>query len=442
MVLTMVVNHTIRAQQQMTLRECMEYAVKNSTKKKIQEADFSDAQINRRDAILKAFTPTISAGTYAYSNFGRTVDPETNTYISTTSFNNGYSVSGSLTLFDGFAALNNIKISKTAVKMGVSEEQKVRDEICLAVMEAYYNVVFHSEMTIVLDRQVATAEENLKLVRRQHELGQKGYVDVVQTEADLAEKQSQRVKTNNLLNNAVLTLKDVMLWPVDMDLQIDKSMLTKTFASMLNDNSESAEALAEQAKTYLPSVSLAKGEMDQAKFALKTAKWQFVPTLSLSGGWSTSFYTYPGRKDYKAPPFGRQWRNNGGEYVQLSLSFPLYDRLSRHSNLVKRKNDYRRARARYEQTLHDVETEVSRALQDREGAMTAFIHARKHSEAQEESYQLNQKKMVQGMISPIEFQTISNAYLNAQAEQLNAMLQYYLKSSVVKYYKGISYLEQ
>ena len=46
------------------------------------------------------------------------------------------------------------------------------------------------------------------------------------------------------------------------------------------------------------------------------------------------------------------------------------------------------------------------------------------------------------MISPIEFQTVSNAYLNAQAEQLNAMLQYYLKSSVVKYYKGISYLEQ
>ena len=174
LVLTVAVHHTTTAQQQMTLRECMEYAVQNSTKKKIQEADFSDAQINRRDAILKAFTPTVSAGTYAYSNFGRTVDPETNTYISTTSFNNGYSVSGSLTLFDGFAALNNIKISKTAVKMGVSEEQKVRDEICLAVMEAYYNVVFHSEMNAVLDKQVQTAEENLKLVRRQHELGQKG----------------------------------------------------------------------------------------------------------------------------------------------------------------------------------------------------------------------------------------------------------------------------
>ena len=92
----------------------------------------------RRDAILKTFTPSVSAGTYAYSNFGRAVDPETNTYTNTTSFNNGYSLSASITLFNGFSAINNIRISQTAVKMGISQEDKLRDELCLAVMEAYF----------------------------------------------------------------------------------------------------------------------------------------------------------------------------------------------------------------------------------------------------------------------------------------------------------------
>lgn len=61
---------------------------------------------------------------------------------------------------------------------------------------------------------------------------------------------------------------------------------------------------------------------------------------------------------------------------------------------------------------------------------------------QEEAYRLNEKKLMQGLISPIEFRTVLNDYLNAQAELLNARFQYLLKSSVVKYYQGISYLNQ
>lgn len=149
-IMTLVLGCSIHAaclaQEAMSLYACMAYAVENSSKKKIQDADNADALVSRRDAILKAFTPKVSAGTYAYSNFGRAVDPETNTYISSTSFNNGYSVDGSIMLFDGFSALNNIKISNIAVKMGISQEQKLRDEICLSVMEAYYNVLFHTQM--------------------------------------------------------------------------------------------------------------------------------------------------------------------------------------------------------------------------------------------------------------------------------------------------------
>ena len=63
----------------MTLHDCMEYAVSNSTKMRIQQAAIGDAQIDRRDAALKLFTPQISAQTYAYYNFGRSIDPQTNT---------------------------------------------------------------------------------------------------------------------------------------------------------------------------------------------------------------------------------------------------------------------------------------------------------------------------------------------------------------------------
>ena len=437
-----------KAQNIMTLKECMEYAVSNSTKMRIQQADIRDAQVERRSAILEAFTPSISAGTYAYSNFGRSVDPETNTYRSTTSFQNGYQASGSIALFNGFQAVNNIKISKTAESMGLSRQEQTRDEICLATMEAYYNVVYYSQMVKAIEEEVAAATKAVQLARKQEQLGQKGYADVVQIEADLAAKEYKLVNTRNMYNDAFLTLKDIMFWPLDQKLAIDYSMADEKALSngeqlvVQGALSENKEELVANALETLPAAYIAKGEMMNAKRALSTAKWQLLPSLNLSGGWSTSYFTYPDEKGYVSTPFRDQFTNNMGEYIQLSMSIPIYGRLYRQATISKKKNAYIRATAQYDQKVREIEAEVTRALQDKQGAEAAFLQAHKQVQMQTEAYKYNTKKFEQGMISPIEYQTASGNYLSAKAEQLNALLKYYLKKSIVEYYSGIPYLEQ
>ena len=441
----------------MDLKACMRYAVEHSTKMRIAHADNRDAQIDRRDAILAAFTPTIEGGTYAYSNFGRSIDPETNTYIRTTSFHNGYSLSAGINLFNGFQAVNNLKVTKTAQLMGLTKEQQTEDQVCLATMEAYCNVLYYTEMQKALQAQVATAEKAVQLATRQEQLGQKSHADVVQMQSDLAERQYQLTTCRNNLNNAVITLKDVMFWPIEKPLKIDglDVGLSHRGNRIVNDSlvrlpqcdsptgqAENIAQLVEFAKTNMPAVLLAEGTMKNARLALKTARWQLLPRLSLYGGWSSSYFTYPGMEGYVPTPYFEQLKNNGGEYVQLSLSIPIFDRLSKHSNIAKRKNAYDRAQADYEQTLQTVEAEVRRAIADRDGSADALRQADTRAELQQEAFALNTKRFEQGLISSIEYQTASNNYLNALAEQLNARLQYFIKCSVVTYYKGISYLEQ
>jgi outer membrane protein len=423
----------------MSLKDCMHYAVEHSTKMRIQQADNRDAQIDRRDAILDAFTPQVSGSTYAYYNFGRSIDPETNTYSLTTSFHNGYSLSAGIYLFNGFQAVNNLKITKTAQEMGITKEQQLEDQICLATMEAYCNVLYYTEMEKALQAQMATAEKSLQLAQRQEELGQKSHADVVQMQSDLAERQYQLTTCHNNFNNAMITLKDVMFWPIDEPLKIDGSM-GETMP--LLTYSEDVSMMVEQAKNRMPSVVLAEGTLNNARLALKTARWQTLPTLALYGGWSSSYFTYPGKDGYVPTPYFDQIMNNRGEYVQLSMSIPIYDRLSKHSNIAKRKNALDRAEADYEQTLQTVEAEVRRAIADRDGTADALRQADTRAALQQEAFALNGKRFEQGLISSIEYQTASNNYLNALAEQLNARLQYFIKNSVVNYYKGISYIDQ
>ncbi len=426
----------------MGLKDCMHYAVEHSTKIRIAQADNRDAQIDRRDAIFAAFTPTIDGNTYAYSNFGRSIDPETNTYIRTTSFHNGYSLSAGINLFNGFQAVNNLKITKTAQLMGLTKEQQTEDQICLATMEAYCNVLYYTDMQKALQAQVATAEKAVQLATRQEQLGQKSHADVVQMQSDLAERQYQLTTCRNNLNNAVITLKDVMFWPIEKPLKIDESFSRLPQCDSPTTGTENISQMVEFAKTNMPAVLLAEGTMKNARLALNTARWQLLPRLSLYGGWSSSYFTYPGMEGYVPTPYFEQLKNNGGEYVQLSLSIPIFDRLSSHSNIARKKNAYDRAQADYEQALQTVEAEVRRAIADRDGSADALRQADTRAELQEEAYALNTKRFEQGLISSIEYQTASNNYLNALAEQLNARLQYFIRNSVVRYYEGVPYIEQ
>ncbi|NLZ20079.1 MAG: TolC family protein [Bacteroidales bacterium] len=411
----------------------MIYAISNSTKVRIQQAAIGDAQIDRRDAALALFTPQINAQTYAYYNFGRSIDPQTNTYFNTTSFHNNYGVSAGLDLFDGFKAVNNYRISKTGMQIAASQEEQVEADICLAVMEAYYNVVYYKRLSDVYGEQAAVAEQALAKARRQEELGQKGHADVVQMEADLADRQYDLTNTYNMYESQRMTLADLMFWPVDEELVIDTSM------PLWQVEPVSTEAVVDFALEHNPTVQIASMQQLNARRELNTAKWQVLPTVGLYAGWSTSYYTYQGSQ---TAVFQDQFKNNSGEYVQLSISIPIWNRLGKSSRIAKKRHAYEKATAELDQKRRDVESEVRRAVQDRDGSATAWQQARRKAEVQAEAYQLNLKKLEQGLISPLEFQTANNNYLKAQADEMNSLFKYLIKQAVVKYYNGIDYIEQ
>ena len=436
----------------MTLHDCMAYAISNSTKVRIQQAETGDAQIARRNALLRAFTPSVSGSTYAYYNFGRSIDPETNTYVTETSFHNGYSVGAGIDLFNGFSAVNNLKISRTSLAIGQTQEKQVEADICLAVMEAYYNVVYYKRLCDVYEEQVAAAEQALAKARRQEELGQKGHADVVQMEADLADRQYDLTNTRNMYRDQKMNLADLMFWPVDSDLVIDTGMPGQArhdgenvlygenvIPDLIRDLN--ADEVVDYALANNPAVKIAGWNADNARRELSTARWQLLPSLSLNAGWSTSYFNYPGQ-DLHLDPYRDQLRNHQGEYIQFSMSIPIYNRLQGHDNIARKRNALKKMAAQYDQKRRDVESEVRRAVQDCDGAATAYSQAQRKATVQEEAYKLNQKKLEQGLISPLEFQTANNNYLKARADEMNSLFRYLIKQAVVRYYNGIEYINQ
>lgn len=410
--------------QPMSLSACMDFAVSHSTEMRLSAADRSDERAEKVQALLSAFTPGVSAQSYAYNQYGRNLDPETNTYTDFTTFHNGYSLSAGITLFDGFQAINRLRIAKVQQQMGLSQERQTADKVRLATMEAYYQVVYYDRLVEVLRLQAATADSALLKAQREEALGRKGHADVVQMGSEQAQRQFQLTQAEGQLQQALLTLKETMCWPLDSNLSIMKT-ITKNENNNGNDNGNAF---------VLPSVQIAEAHLRQAQLQLQQARGAWSPSLSLNAGWSTTYYTYPDMAGYQPLPFREQWKNNGGEYVQLTLSIPIYSKGQHSLALSKSKNELARAKARLEQAQRERDNALCRARDEVATAQAAARQAERMAEVKRQSFLLAQRQYALGLITAIEYQTASQSYLTAEADNINALLQLQLKQHQLNYY--------
>lgn len=421
-----------------SLRDCMMYAIENSTKAKIQATTNDDKKIDNREAYLN-WIPTISGSSSAYSNFGHYIDPETNLYTNTGSFSNSYSVSASYTIFDGFAVVNNYRISKIAMLSGVQEYQQVKDNLCLQIVQAYYNVLYSIEMVKITKEQLDESLKSIKRTKVMEEMGMKGQADLLMVEAQAATNDYNFVKEENTLSQAILTLKTLMSYPLGESLNIDTNIVRIIDPFF---EKESPDSILNSAKSYLPSLMIADYNLSMAKLNYQTAKYRILPNVYASGGVSSGFVTALGSTSSTASPFSQQMKDRLNEQVGIGISIPIFTSLGRWNKKSKMKNAMLRAQYQKDQTLQEVESEIQKAYQEMEGAAKQYVQAEKRAKATELAYRASVKKYDEGLISVIELQTSSNQLLISKAEKMNTMFTYLLKSKIVEYYKGIPYLDQ
>lgn len=421
-----------------SLKECMLYAIENSSKAKIQEATNDDRRIDYREGYLN-WIPTVNGYASASSYFGRSLDPETNTYTTNASFSNNYQINAEYTIFNGFSVVNNYRIAKIAKMSGVQEYQQIQDDICLQIIQAYYNVLGRIGMVNITGEQLAESQKSLKQTQVMTELGMKGKADLLQVEAKVATDDYNHVKAQNNLANDLITLKGLMFYPVNEDIQIDTNIVWIVDPFM---ESESADSIFDSARHFLPAIQIAEFQLNQAKLAYQTATLKILPNLYAQGQVSTNYATPLGEDAGTAKPFGEQFKNKMGEYIGVGMNIPIFNSLDRWNQKGKKKNAMLRAQYQKEQKLQEVETEIQRAVQDMEGAAKEYVQADKRATAQEMAYRANAKKYDEGLVSVLDLQTSSNQLLTSKVERLTSALTYLLKSKVVNYYKGVSYLDQ
>ena len=402
--------------QDLSLRDCMLYALENSYDAKIKERENDSRAADYRSAYLD-WLPSINGGISASSNFGRGIDPNTNVYNNITSFSNGYSIDASYTIFNGFSVINNYRIAKVSKAVGMSEAQQVEDDICLNVTQAYFNVLYFKELVRISREQLKESQENYRRTVLLEEIGLKGHTDVLDMDAKVASEQLALTRKLNNYEQAVLVLKNVMCFPFEKDLSIaaDIFLVGEPYMGTMK-----ADSVFDSAKTFLPSVKMAEAEVTNAKYRWQSAKLSILPSISASGGFSTGYMNYLSGSSVDVKPFFSQLESKMGEYVGISMRIPIFNGLARHSNARKYKNSFMIAKYNKDKKLQELSMEIHKAIQEMEGAYQEYISAQKNEEAQSLAYRANSKKYEEGLINVLDLMLSSNRWNMAQVECLNS----------------------
>ncbi len=413
-----------------SMQDCMVYALANSPA--VRQAAYSyDTYKAEYTNAIGSFLPTLNAGTSLQYNFGRAVDPETNTYINTTTLNNYYEGYTRLPIFRGGQLVNQWRMAKSNRQRGLNDVQKTKDDLALNVMEAYANVVYYMGTVRFSEEKLAESNRTLYKIKRQEELGLKGRADVVQIEAQVAEGDYTLTHQQNLLTTAVLKLKEYMNYPYSDSLPVDTTAVAIDYLMP----AESVDDIYDFAQGNNPTALQAEYKLKASKMQYLIEKGKLFPSISLSAGVYTSYYE--NLKAETAPmSFNNQFKNNRGEYISINLSLPLFDGFYTYTNIRRARNNMRIAAEQQNETLRQLQTAIEQSVADRDGFAKESIQMEKKLAADQLAYQVTLRKYEEGLMSPIDLQTSSNTLIQSKANLLQRRLMYLLKAKQVAYYKG------
>ena len=416
--------------QQLTIDDCMRYAVENSTTVGKQRLAADDNKTNYQEAVASLF-PSVNAEVAGGLNFGRGIDPATNTYTNITTFGNSYGISGSVPLFDGLKGINTVRAMKVARQKGVVDTQIAQDEVAMQTLSAYMDVVYYTEAVKIAREQLEASRRTLELVRRQFDLGTKSAADVAEIESQEANYDYLLTTEENNLALAYIKLREVMNYPQDKELEIVTNIDLEALPSAVSE-----QALLDYALANNPKIVASRHFTEQQRLNLARAKGAYSPSLYLYGGYNTSYYIdFENKAAYAS--FANQFRNNRGGYIQVGLSIPIFNGLSARSSKRRAANAYRSAQLEQVAMERAVESEVSQTWQEMQGFGKQYIQGQKKVSAAQLAYDGAERKFENGLISALDLQTAANTLLQAKSDKLRARLQYIIKSRMVDYYNGM-----
>lgn len=459
-VIIFLLSFSVYAQELWDLKKCIDFALENNLQVKQSQLNqnLSEANYLRSKA---ATLPTLNAFASLNYNFGRTIDPFTNQFATQTVQSNAFSLSANWILFNGFQTINTIRQNNYSLLANKYDLEKIKNDIALAVISAYLNVLYLEEQLKIADQQVSLSQKQVERIILLFNTGTVAKGVMLDIQAQLANDELQKINVQNQLDIAYLTLMQLMELNTTERIKIVKPQTVLPIENSLNI---SPSGIYQAALNNQPDVKAAELRVNSAYMGLRSARGAYVPRLTLSASYGTGFsglrkevigspiltgfdtigfttamdyvlvpnYTF----DTRVTPFGRQLEDNQNRTIGVNLVIPIFNGLQVRTATSIAKIQRSNAELALETVKRQLEKTIQQAHADAVAAYKKYVATEKSVNALTEAFTYMEQRFNVGAVNTIEFSDAKNRLARAQAELLQSKFDYTFKVKILDFYQG------
>lgn len=427
LLLVLVQMHGEAQQKEWTLRECIDHALEHNITVRQSALNVEQKEIDLNTAKGRRL-PGVSASSSESLSFGRGLSADntyTNSNTSSTSFNLGMDVP----VFQGLQINNGVKMGRLDLEVAMADLAKAKDDVRVSVAQAYVQILYNQELLRVAVSQEEHDEMLLYQMEEKKKVGKASAADLAAQRATLAQSKVSRTQAEANLNIAILDLTQLLELPTPDGFAVAVPEADDFSTDILL----SPEVIYEQAVGIKPSVLSAELALDRADLAIASAKGAYMPSISLSAGLGSNFYTSSNMNYGK---FLQQMRNNFSQYVGLSLNIPIFTRFSTRNNVRTAKLNKFNQQLQVESVKKALYKEIQQAYYNALNSQAKYNGSIEARESANEHYRLTEEKYLNGKAGIAEYNDAKNNFLRAESELLRSRYECLFQVRLLDFYRG------
>ena len=410
-----------------SLSKCIDYALEHNLSVRQSALNVEQREVELNTAEMSRL-PSLSASASENLSFGRGLTAD-NTYSNSNTTSTSFNLGGSVPIFQGFDINNSIKLGKLNLEAATVDLEKARDDIRVAVAQAYVQILYDQELLRVAQEQSAHDEELLEQIKERERAGKVSAAEVSAQQATLAQSRQSEIQADGNLRLAILELTQLL----ELESPEGFSVVIPEVGDVSQVLLMRPEAIFADAVAVKPAVESAQLGVDYAQLSIQKAKGAYLPSLSLSGGLGTNFYT---NSKMTPDPFWSQLKNNFSQYIGLSLNVPIFSRFSTRNNVRNAEINYRGQQLNLENVKKSLYKEIQQAYYNAVNAQARYTGSRESAESARMHYELTEEKYKVGKAGIADYNDARNSWLRAESEHIQARYQCLYQTKLLDFYRG------
>lgn len=419
------------AQSQWTLRQCIDYAVENNIEIKQQALDVENAKIELSTS-KNSRLPDLNASLNHSFSFGQSTDYTTNISRMTNTSGARFSVESTMPLFTGFRIPNEVKMNKLNLQASIEGLAKAKENIQVQVTSLFLDVIFKKEILKAYQEQEDLSRQQVERTQILVDAGKVPLAQLYDIKAQLAKDELNVTTANNEVNLALLNLIQALNLNTDnFDVQQPEleGLIIKNSASLLP-----VPEIYQAAIGIKPQIKEAAYRIESSKKSLKIAQSGYYPKLNFSIGYGTAAQRVYGVDN---PSFRTQIKDNGSEYINFSLSIPIFNRFQVRNQVRSARIQIHYNELALDNVKLNLYKEIQQAHQSATAAKAKYISTETAYEAAAEAYKYAQDRYDVGKSTVFELNEAQTKLLTSKSEQIQAKYDFLFRTKILDFYRGI-----